>query len=250
MIEGVTAKMASEATEKTASKEGVFQGQSLDGIVKQDEFTNGKTDLPDFLAREGEQNNSKETNVESIDKLTDHIDGLSSNIETVQKESKFPNFLDESMKQNNEFGKDNELKEKVCELTGWSDEIADYIDSLDEADIYMKADLKEAENNGKKCLMKKGIELDQKDEDGITNKEKLERGKAPITINGDGIELHHIGQKQNSPLAELTMEEHRGVGNDVILHDKTKETEIDRGKFDKERQEYWKSRLDLMKGVN
>lgn len=37
-----------------------------------------------------------------------------------------------------------------------------------------------------------------------------------------------------SPLAELTTQEHRGKGNDTILHDKQKETEIDRGEFAKE----------------
>lgn len=141
-----------------------------------------------------------------------------------------------------------EEKADIQEKTGWSDDIIDFIGSKEEAEIYMKADLKEVEINGKKCLIRDDIDLDQKDEDGISNRERMERGRPPITKDGEEVELHHIGQKQNSPLAELTMEQHRGVGNDTILHDKTKETEIDRNEFGKERREYWKDRVDAMEG--
>lgn len=142
----------------------------------------------------------------------------------------------------------DEEKEKLRELTGWSDEILDAIDSWEEAEIYMNAGLKEVEINGKKCLIRDDIDLDQEDEDGITNRERMERGRPPITKNGEEVELHHIGQKPNSPLAELTMEQHRGVGNDTILHDKIKETEIDRNEFGKERRNHWKNRVESMEG--
>jgi hypothetical protein len=145
-------------------------------------------------------------------------------------------------------GLTDEQKEKLRELTGWSDEILDAIGSWEEAEIYMKAGLKEVEINGKKCLIRDDIDLDQEDEDGITNRERMERGRPPITKDGEEVELHHIGQKQNSPLAELTMEQHRGVGNDTILHDKTKETKIDRNEFGKERHDHWKDRVESMKG--
>ena len=142
----------------------------------------------------------------------------------------------------------DEQKEKIHELMGWSDEILDTMGSLEETKIYMKVGLKEVEINGKKCLTRDDIDLDVKDEDGITNRERMERGRPPITKDGEEIELHHIGQKQNSPLAELTMDQHRGVGNDTILHDKTKETEIDRNEFGKERRDHWKGRVESMEG--
>ena len=42
------------------------------------------------------------------------------------------------------------------------------------------------------------------------------------------------------------MNEHRGKGNDGILHDKRRESEIDRNEFNKERKEHWKDRaLDM-----
>ena len=137
-------------------------------------------------------------------------------------------------------------REKIYELTEWSDDILDSIGSVEEAEIYIDAGLEETEINGKSCLIFEDIDPDQEDEDGITNRERMERGSPPLNKNGEEIELHHIGQKQSSPLAELTMEQHRGTGNDTILHDKTKETEIDRNEFGKERRDHWKNRIEEM----
>lgn len=135
-------------------------------------------------------------------------------------------------------------KEKLKEETGWSDEIVDSTRSVEEAEIYKNADLKEEDINGKKCLIRNDIDMEQKDEFGRTNKERMENGNAPLIESGETVELHHIGQKQDSPLAELTTQEHRGKGNDTILHDKQKETEIDRGEFAKERKQHWESRAE------
>ncbi len=179
---------------------------------------------------------------------------MNSSLSSVLAENKEKREVQESKANETDEGKEgregltDEQKEKLRELTGWSDEILDAIGSWEEAEIYMKAGLKEVEINGKKCLIRDDIDLDQEDEDGITNRERMERGRPPITKDGEEVELHHIGQKQNSPLAELTMEQHRGVGNDTILHDKTKETEIDRNEFGKERREHWKDRVDAMEG--
>ena len=179
---------------------------------------------------------------------------MSSSLSSLLAENKEKREAQESKTNETDEGKEgkegltDEQKEKLRELTGWSDEILDAIGSWEEAEIYMKADLKEVEIKGKKCLIRDDIDLDQTDEDGITNRERMERGRPPITKEGEEVELHHIGQKQNSPLAELTMEQHRGVGNDTILHDKTKETEIDRNEFRKERREHWKDRMDAMEG--
>lgn len=145
-------------------------------------------------------------------------------------------------------GLTDEQKEQLRESKGWSDEILDNIGSWEEAQIYIDAGLEESEVNGKKCLIRDDIDLNQVDEDGISNKQRMERGRPPITKDGQEIELHHIGQKQNSPLAELTVKQHRGPGNDSILHDKSKESEINRNEFGKERQGHWKNRVGIMEG--
>jgi hypothetical protein len=138
----------------------------------------------------------------------------------------------------------DEYKEKLKAETGWSDEIIDAIGSQEEAEIYKNSGLIEAEVNGQKCLIRTDIDMDQKDEFGRTNKERMQEGKAPLDKDGKPIELHHIGQKSDAPLAELKREEHRGKGNDAILHDKNKNSEIDREVFATQRTEHWKSRSD------
>lgn len=148
-----------------------------------------------------------------------------------------------------EEGLTDEEKIKLKEETGWSDEIINSIGSLEEAEIYKEAGLVEAEIGGKPCLIRPDIDWEQKDQFGRTNIERAKQGLAPIDANGQPLELHHIGQHNDSPLAELTMQEHRGKGNDTILHDKSKVSEIDRPSFGTERTEHWKERSSA-EGVN
>ena len=134
-------------------------------------------------------------------------------------------------------------KKKVKEAhPDWPDSIVDAIRSWKEYEIYDKAGLIYAKINGRDCLIQKDIDWNQKDEYGRTNRERVEQKLSPLDKNGDPIELHHMGQKPDSPLAELPMEKHRGKGNDGILHDKTKESEINRGEFDQEKDDHWKTR--------
>ena len=125
----------------------------------------------------------------------------------------------------------------------FSQEINSHISSPQEREIYIKAGLEEKIVNGKPALVKCNINPKQVDEFGMTNRERMKKGLSPIAPNGEVIELHHIGQKPDSPLSELTRYEHRGKGNDTILHNKTKESEIDRNAFQKERQEHWQHRI-------
>ena len=141
-------------------------------------------------------------------------------------------------------GADGLPDEIGLEETGWSDEIINAIGSREEYEVYKKAGLVEAEINGKKCLIRNDIDWNQKDAMGRTNRERAEQGLSPLNKDGKVIELHHIGQHADSPLAELTADEHRGKGNDLILHNKAKESEIDRQTFTKERSEHWEARAN------
>jgi hypothetical protein len=136
----------------------------------------------------------------------------------------------------------DEDREKIKQETGWSDEIVDAIKTKEEYEIYKNAGLTEQEINGRPCLVKTDIDMNQKDAFGRTNRERMEQGLSPVAKNGETVELHHIGQKSDSPLAELTTTEHRGNGNDTILHDKTQNTQIDRGEFQKEKEAHWETR--------
>ena len=138
----------------------------------------------------------------------------------------------------------DEEKQRIKDETGWSDEIIDAIGSMEEYQTYKNAGLVEAEVNGKKCLIRTDINWDQVDEKGRTNRERVERGLSPLDENGKPIELHHIGQHADSPLAELTFEEHRCNGNDTILHNKGVETEVhgEGSTWHQERADHWKDR--------
>lgn len=137
----------------------------------------------------------------------------------------------------------DETRERLEKL-GFPKEVLDVIGSEAEARIYEDANLEPAQVNGKDALIRSDIDYDQQDAFGRTNLERMKLGLAPLDADGRPIELHHIGQKQDSPLAELTRDEHRGKGNDNVLHDKLKESEINREDFDKERKEYWKARAE------
>lgn len=137
---------------------------------------------------------------------------------------------------------DDVKKTRIKEETGWSDEIIDSINSMKEYDIYKNVGLEENQIGEKKALIRDDIDWKQADAMGRTNKERAEQGLAPINKNNKVVELHHVGQHADSPLAELTTQEHRGKGNDTILHNKAKESEIDRVVFAKEKNEYWKQR--------
>ncbi|MGE8062514.1 HNH/ENDO VII family nuclease [Pseudomonas sp. NPDC089547] len=136
-----------------------------------------------------------------------------------------------------------ETRERLEKL-GLPKEVLDVINSEAEARIYEEANLEPAQVNGKDALIRTDIDYDQEDAFGRTNLDRMKLGLAPLDADGRPIELHHIGQKQDSPLAELTRDEHRGNGNDNVLHNKLKESEIARDDFDKERKEYWKARAE------
>ncbi|MDO5406468.1 MAG: HNH/ENDO VII family nuclease [Eubacteriales bacterium] len=140
-----------------------------------------------------------------------------------------------------------EEKQLIREETEWSDSIIDGISSMKEYQIYKEAELVEAKVGEKTCLLRPDIDMEQRDGFGHSNCERMKQGLAPLTPEGRPYELHHIGQHQDSPLAELTMQEHRGQGNDTILHVKTIESEIDREKFGHERAEHWQNRAGVIK---
>lgn len=188
------------------------------------------------------------------------IEGLSMALkETIKDESSFKNFapsFNKNVESNSKSFEDadkplngaskevsEEERKKINEMSPYSQEINDCIGSVEELEVYMDAGLTEVEIDGKKCLVRDDIDFDQKDLMGRTNTERIDQGLAPINKDLKVIELHHIGQNSDSPLAELTQQEHRGKGNDTILHDKTKESEINRGKFTSERNNYWDSRI-------
>lgn len=143
-------------------------------------------------------------------------------------------------------------------MTEWSDAIIEAISSKEEADIYRGAGLKEARIGGRPALIRQDIDwsdysikrntwlrgklVDYDKWAEYNNADLIGEGFPPRDSNGDPYELHHIGQRQDSPFAELTWAEHMGNGNNTILHQMGKESEIDREVFDTEKSAYWQAR--------
>lgn len=150
-------------------------------------------------------------------------------------------------------GLTDEEKAKIKEETGWSDEVIENIKNMKQYEILKNAGLIEVEINGRKCLIKENIDLDYTDKDGISNRDRIARGLAPLdSKTGKPIELHHLGQKADSPLVELTEEEHRtgeyedGKKNQSLWHDNTVETDVhgEENSWDQERKAHWKARAE------
>lgn len=153
----------------------------------------------------------------------------------------------------------------------WSSEVLDSIRSVQEAEIYKEANLQDGLVNDRPCLQNPEIDWEQRipivlDSDvasfsrgelpfgfgqldglfSISNKERAMQGMPPLDSKGQTFELHHVGQRMDSPFAELTTEQHRGAGNDAVLHEKTAPSQIDRSAFQTERMDYWKARAEML----
>ena len=146
---------------------------------------------------------------------------------------------------------------RLQRLTGWSDAILRAIGSEDEARIYIRAGLVERVVNGRPALINPSIDgrafncrkewLKEKFADyerwkDWNNADLMGEGFPPRDENGDPYELHHIGQRQDSPFAELRWADHMGDGNNAILHPK-RESEIDRRQFEREKAAHWMARF-------
>lgn len=136
--------------------------------------------------------------------------------------------------------------------TGWNDKIIGEIKNISQYEILKNADLKEVIIDDRQYLMKNNIDLDYIDRDGISNRDRILRGLSPIDASTEKpIELHHLGQKLDSPLVELTSEEHRtgeyepGKKNHALWHSFNLDSEVHNGEYnwDQERKDYWQNRI-------
>ena len=115
-----------------------------------------------------------------------------------------------------------------------------------EKTIYEEANLEKIVINNREVLVRTDIDYDAKDQFSRTNLERMEQGLAPL-VDGKPVELHHIGQEMDSPLAELTRTEHQGGGNYSILHEVGKESTINRNVFNVEKEAHWQARVEEIK---
>ncbi len=118
--------------------------------------------------------------------------------------------VDKSHDLNEPISMKNPFSEKDLKESTYSEDIMKCMFCKEEYETYKSLDLKETIVNDRVCLIK-DIDKNYVDKKtGLTNAERMERGLSPIdSKTGDKIELHHMGQKFNAPLVELTSTEHR-----------------------------------------
>ena len=142
------------------------------------------------------------------------------------------------------------LRNTIKEETGWSDDIVNSIRNEGEYGVYKNADLKEGTVNGKQCLQRE-IDPSFRDDFGRTNMERMQNGLSPYDAqSGEKLELHHMGQKSDSPFAELRENTDHGDGNHRVLHEfKTESWRREPGSeqaYASQRTEYWKTRAQQL----
>lgn len=129
----------------------------------------------------------------------------------------------------------------IQEFSPYSDQINNHVRSLAEIEIYQSQNLQETVVHGRPCLTAE-IDPQQTDAMGTTNAERMASGRAPVDENGNTYHLHHIGQKETSPLAELKAEVHQKF--DSVLHDKTISSEVhgEGNNWNSQRIAHWSER--------
>lgn len=122
-------------------------------------------------------------------------------------------------------------------------EVIARFNSMDQYEICKSAGLTAKMVNGKTALVRQ-IDLNYVDElTGKTNLQLMQEGYAPYDPTGQKYQLHHIGQRNDSPLAILTQAEHTGNGNDTIWHILTEgfDNPAKQPGWTKIKQEFWKN---------
>jgi hypothetical protein len=103
----------------------------------------------------------------------------------------------------------------------------------------------------KKTITFQGLKVLQNDDlidpkkvtpDGKTNLQRMQIGLAPYGTDGKKISLHHLKQKREGPLFEVTRTFHEKHSAYLHPHGNRRRSEIDRGEFDYYREDYWKHR--------
>lgn len=124
-----------------------------------------------------------------------------------------------------------------------------FIHSVKELQIYQQSKLKETVVTRPSLIM--DIDLNYCTPTGETNAQRLTQGLAPYdAATGSVIDLHHIGQRYDSPFAELPHSIHNAPGISGLLHHVRKPSwrrnpELTK-RYLKETSEYWRMRGEVV----
>ena len=104
-----------------------------------------------------------------------------------------------------------------------------------EASLWRKADF-----NGTRVYQRNDlINPNLTDKIGRSNLQRMQEGLAPLGPDGKPINLHHMLQSSDSPIAEVTQTFHQQNSRVIHINPSTIPSGIDRSAFDVWRSNYW-----------
>lgn len=135
---------------------------------------------------------------------------------------------------------------RIQRETKWPLDIVKSLHSYDEFTIYKNAGLQPTRISSGEWAFVREIDWSLVDSKGRTNVQRVsEWGLAPIDANGTPYDLHHVGQKADSPLAILTWDEHHSKGNYSILHYAEEGKNVADDVWKKQKNDFWNDLLKI-----
>lgn len=142
----------------------------------------------------------------------------------------------------------NEAAE-IQKASHWPLEAIKSIHSVEEYNIYKAAELIPKKMADGSWLFMREIDWGALDSFGRTNAQRVLNGLAPLDATGTPFELHHIGQKADSPLAILTWAEHHAGGNFSVLHYAEEGKNVADAVWSAQKKEVWAAFLSKVVGT-
>jgi len=116
-------------------------------------------------------------------------------------------------------------------------------DELAEAGLCGKLWNKSTQFRGNKVYQRDDlIDVNRKDALGLTNLDRMKQGLAPFGPDGKPINLHHMLQTADGPIAEMTTTFHTANRRTIHINSSSIPSGVDRIAFNNWRKLYWKNR--------
>lgn len=82
---------------------------------------------------------------------------------------------------------------------------------------------------------------------GRTNLQRMDQGLAPIGSDGNPVNLHHMLQTNDGPIAEVTQNFHQQNSKVIHINPNTIPSGIDRNQFNQWKSDYWQNRANYFR---
>ena len=129
--------------------------------------------------------------------------------------------------------------ESICLSQGFDVKMLSKFHSAEELKVFTDANLIQKAVNGNAALVRNDIDITSVVDDmGRTNLERMQEGLAALDKDGHAYELHHIGQRTDSPLAILTRNEH---DNNVLHWNTNTDNPSSQSGWSSQKRKFWEA---------